>query len=343
MLPAIITVAALLVSFFGVGKMRDWAAERGLLAVPGERSSHRVATPTGGGVVIVVVTIAGVVCAWLLRPDWNLPGLLAFLIAAALVAAVGWLDDMHALPADLRFGVQAVAALAIILRVGAFERIALFGSGNLFLGWFGYPLTFLWVVGLINAFNFMDGIDGNAAGIGAVAGAMWALVSWRLGQPLLATLGLMLLAACLGFLGHNWQPARIFMGDVGSTFLGVTFAVMPLLALQRSGDSRLPVVGALLLAPCIWDATYTFLGRLLRGKPAFQAHRTYLYQRLASSGYPHWAGAGFYLLLTLATGLCGWLYMTAGGRWGWQLLVPVVFLLAVQVAVVRFAERGRSA
>ncbi|HJN42231.1 MAG: glycosyltransferase family 4 protein [Anaerolineales bacterium] len=343
MLPAIITVAALLVSFLGVGKMRGWAAERGLLAVPGERSSHRVATPTGGGAVIAVVAIAGVVCAWLLRPDWARPGLPAFLIVAFLVAVVGWLDDMYTLPAGLRFGVQAVAALVIILRVGAFESIALFELGDLPLGWIGFPLTFLWVVGLINAFNFMDGIDGNAGGIGAAAGAMWALVAWRLDQPLLTTLGLLLSAACLGFLGHNWQPARIFMGDVGSTFLGVTFAAMPLLALQGSGDARLPVVGALLLAPCIWDAAFTFLRRIFQGEPPFQAHRTYLYQRLASSGYPHRVGAGFYLLLTLATGLCGWLYLTAGGRWGWQLLVLVVFVLAVQVAVVRFAERGRPA
>ncbi|HJO33061.1 MAG TPA: hypothetical protein QGI62_02865 [Anaerolineales bacterium] len=341
MLSAIITVVALLISFLSVGKMRGWAAERGLLAVPGERSSHRVATPTGGGAVIAIVTIGGVVSAWLLRPDWTLPGLMAFLMAAFLVAAVGWLDDIHTLPAGLRFGVQTVAALVIILRMGAFERIALFELGDLPLGWFGFALTFLWVVGLINAFNFMDGIDGNAGGIGAAAGAMWALVAWRLDQPLLAMLGLLLFAACLGFLGHNWQPAGIFMGDVGSTFLGLTFATMPLLALQRSGDARLPVVGALLVAPCVWDAVYTFIGRLLRGEPAFQAHRTYLYQRLASSGYPHWAGAGFYLLLTLATGLCGWLYLTAGDRWGWQLLVLVVFLLAVQVAVVRFSERGR--
>jgi UDP-N-acetylmuramyl pentapeptide phosphotransferase/UDP-N-acetylglucosamine-1-phosphate transferase len=342
MLLVVITVAALLVSFLGVGKMRGWAAERGLLAVPEERSSHRVATPTGSGAVIAVVTITGVVCVWLLRPDWSLPGLLVFLVAASLVAVVGWLDDMHTLPAGLRFGVQAVAALAIILRVGAFERIALFGFGNFPLGWFGYPLTFLWVVGLINAFNFMDGIDGNAGGIGAAAGAMWALVAWRLGQPLLAVLGLLLHAACLGFLGHNWQPARIFMGDVGSTFLGLTFAAMPLLALQRSGDVRLSVVGALLLAPCIWDAAYTFIVRIFRGEPPFQAHRTYLYQRLAGSGYPHRVVAGLYVLLTLATGLCGLLYLEADTRWGNALLALVVLLLVVQVVAVHLVER-RSA
>jgi UDP-N-acetylmuramyl pentapeptide phosphotransferase/UDP-N-acetylglucosamine-1-phosphate transferase len=342
MLPTILTVVALLASYFGVGRMSEWATDRGFLAVPGERSSHRVATPTGGGAVIAVVTIAGVAGAWLLRPDWAVSGLTVCLVAAGLVAAVGWLDDLYTLPANLRFGVHSAAALAIMLCVGTFESIYLFGFGNLSLGWVGYPLTFLWIVGLINAYNFMDGIDGNAGGIGAIAGATWALIAWYLQEPLLAMLGVFLAAACLGFLVHNWQPARIFMGDVGSTFLGATFAVMPLLAMQRSGDARLPVVGSLLLAPCIWDATYTFLRRLFRGEPVFQAHRTYLYQRLASSGYPHWVGAGFYLLLTLATGLCGWFYLRVAGRWGWQLLVLAVFLLITQVAVVRLAERWRS-
>jgi len=322
--------------------MRGWASEHGLLAIPGERSSHRVATPTGGGAVIAAVTIASVVCVWLLRPDWALPGLVAYSMVAVLVAAVGWMDDLYALPASLRFAVQAVAAIAIMRWVGAFESIELFVFGNLPLGWIGNPLTFIWIVGMINAHNFMDGIDGNAGSIGAVAGAMWAVVAWQLQEPLLAMLSALVSVACLGFLGHNWQPASIFMGDVGSTFLGFTFAVMPLFALQRSGDARIPLVGALLVAPCIWDAVYTFLGRLLRGKPAFQAHRTYLYQRLANSGYPHWVCAGFYLVLTSATGLCGWFYLTAGGSRGWELLALVVFLLVTQVAAVYLAERRRS-
>ena len=342
MLLAILALITLVVSYLGVGMMRGWASENGMLAIPGERSSHRVATPTGGGAVIAAVTIASVVCVWLLRPDWALPGLIAFSMAAVFVAAVGWMDDRYALPASLRFAAQAAAAITIMYWVGSFDSIQLLVFGNLPLGWTRIPLTFVWIVGMINAHNFMDGIDGNAGSIGAVAGAMWAVVAWQLHEPMLAMLSVLVSVTCLGFLGHNWQPASIFMGDVGSTFLGFTFAVMPLLVLQRSGDARIPLVGALLLAPCICDSAYTFLGRLLRGKPVFQAHRTYLYQRLASSGYPHWVCAGFYLVLTLATGLCGWFYLTAGGNWDWELLALVVFLLVAQVAVVHLVERWRS-
>lgn len=146
MVPVTLVVAALLISYFGVGRMSGWAAERGLLAIPGERSSHRVATPTGGGAVIAVVTIAGAAGVWLLRPNWAVSGLPAYLIAAGLVAAVGWLDDMYALPAIPRFGVQSAAAIAIMIWVGVFESIEMFGLGNLTLGWFGYPLTFVWIV-----------------------------------------------------------------------------------------------------------------------------------------------------------------------------------------------------
>jgi UDP-N-acetylmuramyl pentapeptide phosphotransferase/UDP-N-acetylglucosamine-1-phosphate transferase len=343
MAPAILAVGVLLVSYFGVARLRIWADRRGLLAIPSERSSHQVATPTGGGAVIVIVTITGAACYSLLLPDRSVSGLAVYLIAAAIVATVGWLDDIYSLPATLRFCVQAAAATAIIIWVGVFNSISVTGFGTLSLGWIQYPLTFLWVVGMTNAYNFMDGIDGNAGGMGVVAGVIWGFVAWQLHEPMLLILGVLLSATCLGFLGHNWQPARIFMGDVGSTFLGFSFATMPLMAMQSSGDARLPIVGALLLAPCIWDAAYTLFGRLLRGEHVFQAHRTYLYQRLASSGWTHWAGSGLYLFLTLATGLCGLLYLTDAGGWSWKSLVLSGFLLAMQVVVVYLSEHRRSA
>ena len=333
---------AFLVSYLGVGRLSVWASKHGMLAIPGERSSHLVATPTGGGAVIAAVTMLGVLCVWLMRSEWAIPGLAIYLIAAVFVAAVGWLDDSYVLSAQVRFGVQAVAALVMMLWVGVFESIDFFIFGVYTLGWIGYPLTFLWIVGLINAYNFMDGIDGNAGGIGAAVGAMWALVAWRLDEPILVALGLLVSASSIGFLGHNWQPASIFMGDVGSTFLGFTFAAMPLLGLQGTGNPRLLVIGSLLVAPCICDSVYTFLRRLLHGEPVFQAHRTYLYQRLATIGYPHWVGSGFYLLLSLAMGVCGWLYLIDEGILRWQLLVLVVFILATQVGVVHFAERIRK-
>ena len=143
MLIACGALTVLLVSYLGVGRLSVWASEHGLLAIPGERSSHLVATPTGGGVVIAAVTILGVLCVWLIRSDWAIPGLAVYLITAVFVAAVGWLDDFYALSAQVRFGVQAAAALVMMLWVGVFKGIDFFIFGDYTLGWIGYPLTCL--------------------------------------------------------------------------------------------------------------------------------------------------------------------------------------------------------
>jgi UDP-N-acetylmuramyl pentapeptide phosphotransferase/UDP-N-acetylglucosamine-1-phosphate transferase len=147
----------------------------------------------------------------------------------------------------------------------------------------------IWIVGLTNAYNFMDGSDGIAGAQALVAGASWACLGWLAGLPTLAGLGLLLAGGSLGFLLHNWPPARIFMGDVGSAFLGYSFAILPLLALagQRSLAAASPVLGLLPVWPFVFDASFTFLRRLRHGENVFAAHRTHLFQRLLIAGFSH--------------------------------------------------------
>ena len=152
-------------------------------------------------------------------------------------------------------------------------------------GWLGVPLAFFWVVGLTNAYNFMDGIDGLAGSQAVIAGVGWAGLGWLRGEPLVSLLGLLVAGSSLGFLLHNWPPARIFMGDVGSAFLGFTFAALSVLAAQQ--NPRLAVAGILLLWPFIFDTIGTFLRRLRRRENVFAAHRSHLYQRLVIAGYSH--------------------------------------------------------
>ncbi|HCU80966.1 MAG: hypothetical protein CL789_04505 [Chloroflexi bacterium] len=334
----IILAVAMYVSYWGVGRMSIWATNRGILDIPGERSSHMVATPIGGGAIIVLVTTVGYAITRLLMPNWNIPSIQYYLIASMVIALIGWLDDLYAVPAIWRFSVQSAMAIVIMLAVGVYDNIGVPGHEPVNLGWLGYPLTFLWIVGLVNAYNFMDGIDGNAGGIGAVAGIVWAMISLYFSQPSLLILSLLIAASCLGFLGHNWQPASIFMGDSGSTFLGFTFAVLPLLMLNVSDDINIPVAATLVAAPWIWDATYTFLRRLWRREPAFTAHRTYLYQRLASSGYPHRVGAILYIFLSLLTGLSALFYLVATEGWSFFWLALTLLLLIVQLVIVLVSE-----
>jgi UDP-N-acetylmuramyl pentapeptide phosphotransferase/UDP-N-acetylglucosamine-1-phosphate transferase len=140
-------------------------------------------------------------------------------------------------------------------------------------------------MGLTNAYNFMDGIDGIAGGQAVVAGLGWTIIGFMGEQSFIGLVGVLLAASSLGFLFHNWPPARIFMGDVGSAFIGFTLAVIPILAAQR--DPRFMVVGILVVWPFIFDTAFTLVRRLNNKENIFEAHRSHIYQRLVIAGYSH--------------------------------------------------------
>jgi UDP-N-acetylmuramyl pentapeptide phosphotransferase/UDP-N-acetylglucosamine-1-phosphate transferase len=292
-----------LVSFLSISRLRGWIECRGVYDIPNERSSHTRPTPRGGGLVIVVLTTLGLAVAWFQYPAGPPTALAAYLAGAWLIAGVSWLDDLRSLSNRVRFGTHMLAALLAVWAFGYWTEITVPIIGLLRLGLLGLPITFLWIVGATNAYNFMDGIDGIAGGQAVVAGLGWAVLGWLTAQPLVGMLGVLLAAASLGFLGHNWPPARIFMGDVGSAFLGFTFAVLAVAAAQR--DARLALVGILFVWPFVFDATFTFLRRLKNGENIFAAHRSHLYQRLVIVGYSH------RIVTLLYIGLAAW-----GTIWG---------------------------
>jgi UDP-N-acetylmuramyl pentapeptide phosphotransferase/UDP-N-acetylglucosamine-1-phosphate transferase len=189
----------------------------------------------------------------------------------------------------------------VIASLGSWKIVDLPVVGEFQLGVLGVPLTFLWIVGLTNAFNFMDGIDGIAGGQALIAGFGWAMAGWYVDDGLVSVTGLLLAGSSLGFLGHNWPPARIFMGDVGSAFLGYTCAVLPVIA--GRANPRMIVVGVLLVWPFVFDATLTMLRRLCRGENIFSAHRSHLYQRLVIVGFSHRFVSLLYAGLAIAGGI----------------------------------------
>jgi UDP-N-acetylmuramyl pentapeptide phosphotransferase/UDP-N-acetylglucosamine-1-phosphate transferase len=247
---------------------------------------------------------------------------------------------LRSLPVRVRFLTHALGALLVIAGIG-YWRVADFPLlGQVQLGWLGLPLVFVWIVGLTNSYNFMDGIDGIAGGQAVLAGLGWALFGWWGDQPQVGALGALLAASSLGFLGHNWPPARIFMGDVGSGFLGYTFAVLPVVA--ALSDPRFILVGALLLWPFLFDTTFTFLRRLSRGENVFAAHRSHLYQRLVIAGRSHRFVTLLYTMLALIGALLAlaWLSGSAGSHAAIVLLLPLL-CLALWFYVVR-QERERK-
>jgi UDP-N-acetylmuramyl pentapeptide phosphotransferase/UDP-N-acetylglucosamine-1-phosphate transferase len=319
-------IATAFFSYLGVAGVRRWAKRREFLDIPNERSSHTHPTPRGGGLVIVILSTAGLVLAWLRYPTISLATLSAYLVAAWLIAGVSWLDDLRSRSNRVRFGAHILAALLAIWAFGYWTEITMPIIGLLRLGLLGLPITFLWVVGLANAYNFMDGIDGIAGGQAVVAGLGWAVLGWLTAQPLVSMLGVLLAAASLGFLGHNWPPARIFMGDVGSAFLGYTFAVLAVAAAQR--DPRLSLAGLLLVWPFVFDASFTFVRRAMRRENVFTAHRSHLYQRLVILGHSHGRVTLLYAGLAALGGVLAiaWVLGAAAAPYLIAILIPAAAL-----------------
>ena len=274
----LIALGALLISLFLTGAIRRLALEHGMVDVPNERSSHAIPTPRGGGVAIVVGASIGAI-ALAMVGVLSTASLLTLLVGAGAVAVVGFFDDRGGLSARVRFSVHVAAAALSMYWMGGLPAIQV-ADDMIRFGWGGYVLGILGIVWSLNLFNFMDGIDGIAASQATfmtLAGAAIALLTGVTGA--LPALAVVVSMACLGFLRWNWPPAKIFMGDAGSGYLGFVIAVLALHAGGESGTGML--VWLILGAVFFVDATVTLARRLARGERPYQAHRRHAYQLLA--------------------------------------------------------------
>ena len=331
---ALVTAAILTRGLIG------WTTARGIIDAPNARSSHTRVTPRGGGLaIIIVVTVVAVVIS-ALRPQ-ELPRIAAAILPALAIAWVSWLDDLQTLSNRTRLAVHLMAAVAATALLGPVSRVDLGTFGMLRLGPLAWPLTLLWIVGLTNAFNFMDGSDGIAGITAAAVAAGIAAAAAACGVGPVAVIAAASAGAALGFLTGNWQPARIFMGDVGSAFCGFLLAVLPL-AVRADCVAEVLPVAAFALWPFIFDTAFTLLRRLGRGENIFQAHRSHLYQRLLIAGWSHRAVASLYggLAAVAATvAVAPFLDPTvrrAADQVAAAMLLVVPMLL---IALVLFAER----
>jgi Fuc2NAc and GlcNAc transferase len=319
--------AALLLT---IGVLR-YALGNALLDVPNERSSHLQPTPRGGGLAIAIVVLAGVItlgAIGALTPRVAI----GIAVGGALVASVGWVDDHRTVSAGVRLIVHLVAAAVLVIALGGFESLGA-GTWDLRLGVLGSPIAIVSTVWLINLYNFMDGIDGIAGAVALVAGLVGAVVLWGAGSAALACVSLLLAASSAGFLVLNWAPARIFMGDVGSGFIGFSFAAI---ALVSESEGSVPALfWLLLLGVFVVDSTVTLLRRLLRRQQWMDAHRSHAYQRLVQSGFSHRRIAAGSALVTLLLGGAGVL----GYLEPWVMPVAISAGLGLVALLYLYAER----
>ena len=264
------------------GSVRRYAIDRALLDHPNFRSLHASPTPRGGGISIVIAVLAYAgygLATGIIDPG---PGI-AIAGGGTIVAATGWVDDIRSLSARTRLVAQFAAAAWAMLWIGGLPGIDV-GFASLPLGALGPVLGVFLIVWLTNLYNFMDGSDG-LAGIEAVflAGGGGLLLFAR-NATSLASFAFVVLGSAIGFLYWNWPPAKIFMGDVGSGFLGFTFGT---LAIWCEKSHSLPLLVWLILGSAFFvDASIT-LARRLRGRVWRHAHRSHAYQRAVISGYSH--------------------------------------------------------
>ena len=284
-----------------------WLAGRYLrvMAVPNERSSHARPVPKTGGVAIVTTFVAGMVTIYFVADTARIEDryFWGFLACVVLLAVVSFVDDVTQRSYAAKLAAQMLCAGAVVLAGFTVERLWVPLIGQVPLGWAGTVVTLVWVIGLTNACNFMDGLDGLAAGVAAIAGVFLCAIALSQQSLFVYAASYALVAAALGFLVFNFPPARVFMGDAGSTFFGFAFAALAVIGAHFDQGHLSFYVVPLLLFQFIFDTFFTFVRRLLRGEAVHRAHRTHLYQLLQRSGYSHRAVTLFHYAVAVAQGV----------------------------------------
>jgi len=353
-------VPSFLIAFLSTGLMRRLAPRWGLMDQPAARKVHVTPTPLGGGIGIwlgVVIPIAAAqAAAWFLlrkgETGWlppdiaqHLEGVLyrsdmmwAILLGGTVLSVMGLFDDWRNLPWQPRLFIQILVA-CILVAVGV--RATVFVEAP----WFGAALTALWILGLTNSFNFLDNMDGLSAGIGLIVAVLFATIMlaftseprWLVGGGLLVLAG-----ALAGFLCHNRPPARIFMGDTGSYFIGLLLASFTVLGtFYEYGRTSTHVMLAPLcvLAVPLYDTASVLVIRLSQGRSPFHADKSHFSHRLVELGLSKPAAVLTIYLVTLTTGLCGLLLYQVETWMAAGIIMLLVGCLLAIIAILETAGR----
>ena len=276
-----------------------------VMDIPNERSSHTQPLPRSGGVAIVIAFTAGCLAIYFAADVARIDGryFWGFLLCAILLAVVSFIDDVTQRSFVVKFFTQMLCTVVVLGADVVIGRLAVPVLGELPLGWLGYVLTFLWMVGLTNAYNFMDGLDGLVGGVAVIAGGFLCGIAYSQESYFVYLASYALIASVGGFLVFNFPPAKIFMGDVGSAFLGFTFATLAVIGANQDRSHLSFYVVPMLLFQFIFDAAFTFFRRLAGGEKVFLPHRTHLYQLLNRTGFSHKTVSLFHYAIAAIQGL----------------------------------------
>lgn len=328
--PAVMLDFPALAGLAALSAVLTWLMIRArILDVPNRRSSHDRPVPRAGGIAIAVTFFIGSAMVGP-QPFFGLA------VPALLVAVVGFTDDLGKLGVWSKLAGQTAAA-AILVIFGIMLRD--FGPFH-DIGLWGIPITLVWVVGMTNLVNFMDGLDGLAGGTGTIAALAFAVLAMP--DSPAAAMAAVLGVACLGFTVFNAPRARIFMGDVGSEFLGFALAGLAVFAAQGEALRTSFLVMPLLMFHFIFDTCFTFCRRLVDGENVTQAHRGHLYQLMNRLGASHFQVSLFHWALAIAQAVGAYIMLSFEGVGRLLVFVPFLAFEAAYATVVMRAARRRE-
>lgn len=260
-------------SFLLTELIRRYTLKKNLIDTPNERSSHTIPTPHGGGLSIVVTFFVAVIFVDFLSSEL----LIALIGSGSVIAVIGFWDDLNHISAKWRLLIHFVASFWVLYWLGGITEFQILNY-SIDAGIFGLGFIAFLLVWLLNLFNFMDGIDGIAASEAIFVSCGGAYFSWSYGFDGLAIISLLLASSTMGFLILNWSPAKIFMGDVGSGFLGLMLGVIAYANILEGGSVWVWVI---LLGVFLVDSGVTLIRRILNGEKWFDAHCSHAYQHAA--------------------------------------------------------------
>lgn len=325
MLGAVILAAG--VSFLATPLVKLLAYKVGAIDVPKDnRRMHKTPIPRLGGLAIVIAFIFSVLI--FAKIDTQTKGIL---LGAVIIVVLGVLDDIMALPALPKFAIQILASVIVVLHGCRIEFLSnpLPGTGATYLAlpeWLSISITVIWIVAITNAVNFIDGLDGLAVGVSGISAATLLVVALMVSENNIAIIMAALLGACLGFIPYNFNPAKIFMGDTGSTFLGFILATVSIQGLFKLYAIISFAVPFLILGVPIFDICFAIIRRLAKGQNPMKADRGHVHHRLIDMGFSQKQSVAITYMLTAILGLAA-VVLTSSGEVKALILIGSVFVV----------------
>ncbi|SDT84724.1 glycosyltransferase family 4 protein [Desulfobacula phenolica] len=315
-----------------------------IMDTPNHRSSHTKPIPTAGGLAIVTTFFSGMGIIYCIAHETMITHkiFMGFTVSSLLIAGMSFYDDYKHKPLSLRLLTQIVAIIAVISFGMVITRIDLPFPGSDALGIVGYLITFVWILGLTNAYNFMDGLNGMAGGNAVITSFFLGIISFGQGSNFTYIVCYTLMAGTLGFLIFNFPKGKLFMGDVGSTFLGFTFATLAIISSLYDNAHTSLLVMPLLLFHFIYDTFFTFLRRLVAKENIFQAHRTHLYQLFNQLGYSHTVVTLFYCATGLAQGFGAFKLINTQDTQKFLLFIPYLVFQIIYSMVILYCAKKKQ-